>query len=68
MEAAKTRCRTMSAQALLTRNRRHNVVYSLKDLPRDFKRVLRVQMKEFLHYLDESRESSKQPRQRKNIA
>jgi hypothetical protein len=44
----------MSARILFARNRQHSVVYSIKDLPRDFKRVLRMQMKEFLHYLDES--------------
>jgi hypothetical protein len=44
----------VSAQVVSRRNRNHNVVFSLNHLPRDFKRILRVQMKEFLHYLDES--------------
>lgn len=29
------------------------VIYALPELPKDFKRVLRVQFKEFLHQIDE---------------
>ncbi len=29
------------------------VFYALAELPRDFKRVLRVQFKEFIHHLDD---------------
>lgn len=37
----------------LTNAREQVIVYHLTALPRDFKRVLRVQMKEFIHHLDE---------------
>lgn len=30
------------------------VLYALPELPKDFKRVLRIQCKEFIHFLDDA--------------
>ena len=44
----------MCTPVINTRNDELVVNCELPELPRDFKRVLRVQFKEFLHYLDDA--------------
>jgi len=45
-----------------------SVVYLVAELPRDFKRVLRLQFKEFLYYLDEKpRKVQAQPAQETDL-
>lgn len=39
---------------LLPNSYSHNsVIYEMEKLPRDFRRILRIQFKEFLHWLEE---------------
>ena len=45
--------------AELARDR--GLVFTCEKLPRDFQRVLRVQFKEFIHWLDEIHEEKRAP-------